>query len=191
MKTLYLIRHGHSLHNEYFTRMGPKAFVLPEMKDSPLTDKGREQSRKLAETIHSDIELVLVSPLTRTLETAHNIFKDKNIPIKCLECLREYPMGLHTCNIRSEASKLQKTFPEIDFSDISGKDVFWKTDGESLEELNVRIENMKEYIRNLPETKIAVVSHNSFIGQLKDKHISQLENNEQELQHCYPYKYKL
>ena len=193
MKTLYLIRHGHSLHNELFPKLGVQAFRIPEVRDSPLTEKGHAQSKKLGETIGNKcIELVLVSPLMRTLETAHNIFKDENVPIRCIEGLREYPLGLDTCNIRSDVSVLSEKFPYIDFSHlVSDTDIYWQKNGETLQELDERIGAFVEYVRGLPETKIAVVSHNSWIGRLKDKHISQLENGEEELQHCYPYEYTL
>ena len=32
MKTLYLIRHGHSLHNELFPKLGMQAFRIPEVR---------------------------------------------------------------------------------------------------------------------------------------------------------------
>ena len=193
MKTLYLIRHGHSLHNELFPKMGVQAFRIPEVRDSPLTETGHTQSKKLGETIgNKGIELVLVSPLMRTLETAHNIFKDENVPIRCIEGLREHPLGLDPCNIRSDVTVLSEKFPYIDFTHlVSDTDIYWKTDGETLQELDERIGAFVEYVKGLPETKIAVISHNSWIGRLKDKHISQLENGEEELQHCYPYEYTL
>ena len=193
MKTLYLIRHGHSLHNELFPKLGVQAFRIPEVRDSPLTETGHAQSKKLGETIaNKGIELVLVSPLMRTLETAHNIFKDENVPIRCIEGLREHPLGLDTCNIRSDVSVLSEKFQKIDFSHlVSDTDIYWQKDGETIQELDERIGAFVEYVKGLPETKIAVVSHNSWIGRLKDRHISQLENGEEELLHCIPYEYKL
>ena len=44
---------------------------------------------------------------------------------------------------------------------------------------------MFDWIGQRRETRIAIVSHSSFIGQLKDKKIGD-ENNE--LKHCHPYK---
>ena len=46
-KTLFLIRHGHALHNELFHKMGVKAFRIPEVIDSPLTQKGIQQAQQL------------------------------------------------------------------------------------------------------------------------------------------------
>ena len=46
-KTLYLIRHGYSLHNELFHKLGVKAFRMKETIDSPLTFLGEQQSIEL------------------------------------------------------------------------------------------------------------------------------------------------
>ena len=190
---LYLIRHGKALHNELYEIIGVHAFRAPEVIDSPLTNVGHQQARVLAETIHEkNIDLVLVSPLMRALQTAHGIFKDTNIPIRCLECLREYPIGEDTCNQRSDISLLKVRFPKIDFSKIEiDEDILWTETRETRENLQKRVDEAKRYIKTLPETKIAVVSHNGFIGQLKDKHISYMENGEQDLKHCEPYEYKM
>lgn len=46
-KNLYLIRHGHSLHNELFNKVGVEAFRTPLTIDSPLTNEGHLQSIEL------------------------------------------------------------------------------------------------------------------------------------------------
>ena len=192
-QSLYLIRHGKALHNELYDIIGVNAFRAPEVVDSPLTSEGHQQALDLGETIHDkNIELVLVSPLTRALQTAHGIFKNTDIPIRCLECLREYPIGEDTCNQRSDISLLKVRFPRIDFSKIEiDEDILWTETRETRENLQKRVDEAKRYIKTLPETKIAIVSHNGFIGQLKDKHISYMENGEQDLKHCEPYEYKM
>jgi len=186
---LYLIRHGYSLHNELFKKMGVQAFRIPEVIDSPLIEEGKQQAEELSKVIHEkEIDLVLVSPLVRTLETANIIFKDINIPIKCMEMIREYPMGEDTCNQRKDKNELVKLYPHIDFSEIKeDKDIYWKPERESIENLEKRIDLVKKYIKQLDYKKIAIVSHNSFMGQFKDKYISYTENGDEELKHCYPY----
>ena len=58
----------------------------------------------------------------------------------------------------------------------------------SKEELEKRIEILKEYIKIRPEKHIAIVSHSSYIGQMIFKKI---EDEKNELKHCHPYIYKL
>ena len=39
-KRLFFIRHGYSLHNQLYPKMGMSAFYDPEVIDSPLLNKG-------------------------------------------------------------------------------------------------------------------------------------------------------
>jgi len=192
-KLLYLIRHGHALHNELFQNIGVQAFRLPEVIDSPLTDTGIKQAQDLGGDWlnKTDIELVLVSPLSRCLETAINVF-DHTTPIICQEFLREFPIGEDTCNMRSDTNFLRDKYPVIDFKDINLlTDSLWTEEREPIEGLDKRVQQMIEYIKRRPEKKIAIVSHASFIGHFKDNHIAYIENGEQELKHCFPYEYRL
>jgi len=197
-KLLYLIRHGKALHNDKFIEMNMdvNAFRIPEVIDSPLTEEGHYQSINLGNNWENkyDIELVLVSPLTRTLETAMNIFGETNIPIISKEFLREYPIGRDTCNKRSDISILKNKFPKINFDIDQNKDIYWKENEEFMEninDLNLRINLMKKYIFNLKEKNIAIVGHSSHLGQFKDNFIPFIENGDTELKHCYPYEYIL
>ena len=194
IKNLYLIRHGHSLHNELFHKIGVQAFRIPATIDSPLTNEGHFQSIELGQSWgkKKEIELILVSPLTRTLETCMNIFGDTEIPMISQEFLREYPIGEDTCNKRSDTETLKDKFPTVNFTDINLlNDSLWTEKREPIEGLDKRIEEMITYIRGRPEQKIAIVSHSSYIGHFKDNHIAYQENGDEELKHCYPYEYEL
>ena len=193
-KSLYLIRHGHSLHNELFHKIGVQAFRIPATIDSPLTQEGHLQSIELGQSWQKkkEIELVLVSPLTRTLETCMNIFGDTEIPIISQEFLREYPIGEDTCNKRSSLTLLKNHFPKIEFQLDVDQDTLWKEDyRENMIELEQRLEKMITYLQKRHEKNIAIVGHSSFFGQFKDNHIGYLENGDEELKHCYPYEFIL
>ena len=194
MKVLQLIRHGYSLHNELFTKIGVQAFRIPLSYDAPLTNHGHVESIELGYNWDKkhDIELVLVSPLTRTLETCMNIFGDTNIPIECHEFLREYPIGEDTCNKRSSLTEIKGKYPKIDFNLSMDDDLLWKENyRETIPELEIRIQIMINYIRSRKETNIAIVGHSSFLGQFKDNHIGYLENGDHDLKHCHPYEFIL
>ena len=194
MKVLQLIRHGYSLHNELFTKIGVQAFRIPLSYDAPLTNHGHVESIELGYNWDKkhDIELVLVSPLTRTLETCMNIFGDTNIPIECHEFLREYPIGEDTCNKRSSLTEIKGKYLKIDFHLSMDDDLLWKENyRETIPELEIRIQIMINYIRSRKETNIAIVGHSSFLGQFKDNHIGYKENGEPELKHCHPYEFIL
>ena len=86
----------------------------------------------------------------------------------------------------------QILYTNIIFDNIqSDEDIYWSEKRERIDELDDRINIIKEYLLKRNETKIAIISHGSWIGKLKDNHISYQENGDAELKHCYPYEYKL
>jgi len=194
-KLIYLIRHGVAQHNDNFLKYGKQTFYDPKFKDTHLTSIGELQSKRLNSewTNIDDVELVLISPLYRTLQTANNIFMNKDIQMLSLEDLREYPMGKHTCNMRSNRKILKNDFPNINFNLlVSDSDILWDPNTEeSITSLEYRIEKIKEFIKNRTEDKICIISHTAFIEKMKDNKISLLENNENEIKHCYPYQMNL
>ena len=82
---------------------------------------------------------------------------------------------------------MESNFPWIDFSNINEK-TDWPEKDETVEELEKRIQILKDYIKTRPEKNIAIVSHSSYIGQMIFKKI---EDEKNELKHCSPYLYKL
>ncbi|TVY84750.1 putative phosphatase SPAC5H10.03 [Lachnellula suecica] len=69
VKTLYLVRHGQGFHNVSESQPHGNSFV----KDPLLTPVGKMQCaglRKLFAEFHDNIDLVLASPLRRTVQTA-------------------------------------------------------------------------------------------------------------------------
>lgn len=190
-KILYCIRHGLAEHNINYQKYGVSTFYDSKYVDTSLIPEGFRQVRGLRREwnqLHT-IELVIVSPLKRTLQTATELFKEHSVPMIALECSREYPMGLQTCNKRSPRDSLKIKYPQVNFDDLqTNYDEMWFPHREeTLEELNSRIEKLKEFIVSRPETHIALVNHSSFIGQMINGHISYLENGETELEYCVPY----
>ena len=189
-KTLYCIRHGTALHNVLFWDYGSE--VYQKYRDTPLVAKGVEEAKKLGKTWKEidNIELILVSPLLRTLQTASHIFENKNIPMLALDCIMEYPQGYSDiCNHRKTIVELKPCYPNIDFSYINKKKDIWRPDrDETINELNSRINELKKFIKSRNEKHIAIISHSSYLGHFLFNKIGD-ENNE--LEHCMPYIHKL
>ena len=191
MKYLCFIRHGVSQHNVLYHNLGKRVFYDARYPDTKLTPKGVQQSITLANTWKdiNKIELVLCSSLSRTLETARNIFNNMNIPIFALDILKEFPQGLQTCNKRTDKKILINEYPEIDFTNVDDIDTMWNHEREeTIDELDQRINLLNEFLKGRKETEIAIIGHNSFIGKYKDNEIGLIENGKEELLHCYPYK---
>lgn len=181
-KKLYCIRHGESLHNILYPIIGEDAYI--KNRDTPLTHLGTIQSLNLSNSWDEikNIELIIVSPLIRTLETCKNIFiNNKNIPIIALDYLLEHPLGIHYCNYRKNIKILKKLYNNVNFDEIVFDEYNWKNQKESEEELNDRISNLKIWLKNRKENNIAIIGHNSFFKKLLNI------NNDNFLNHCYPY----
>ena len=194
-KYLYAIRHGEATHNVLFKEVGMMAFFDENYYDTELTDKGFNQAQDLGNKWldKTKMDLVIVSPLSRTLQTAVNIFKNTDVKIIALDCLKEYPQGLHTCNRRKTKKELIKLFPTIDFNNLdSNEDLMWSDiDTEPIEELLRRINKMHDFIESTPHKNIALVGHNSFISMIKDQKLNRNQDGLDELKHCHPYKINL
>ncbi|KAL3698924.1 hypothetical protein R1sor_016946 [Riccia sorocarpa] len=199
-KNIYLVRHGQGFHN-VAGEMDFGAYMSPEFFDASLTSRGWQQVAALRNHVRSNgvassLQLVVVSPLTRTLQTAVGVFggddilngnstetplmidgvgKDKHKavssvgapPFVAVEWCREH-MGLHPCDQREPIRTYRSLFPAIDFSDVeSDEDILWSaTVRESQEDLIGRAKNFVKWILKRRETEIAVVSHSGFLRHL-------------------------
>jgi len=65
------IRHGEAIHNVLYDRIGTDAFT--QFQDTSLTTQGMLQALEARRKVPR-IDVVLVSPLMRTLQTASVIF---------------------------------------------------------------------------------------------------------------------
>ena len=86
-----------------------------DYRDTHLLHEGYLQAKECKEKhkeILDDVELVLVSPLTRTLQTAVGIFGKSpffRTKMRALDCLMEYPQGgPELCNKRKEKYDIGK-----------------------------------------------------------------------------------
>ena len=187
-KTVYFVRHGYALHNMLFHVIGTDAYKI---RDTQLLAEGVEQAKNLGNTWDNinNIEIVVCSPLTRTLDTATLVFKNTNHKIIALDSLLEYPLGTdENCNQRKDKNVLQSLYPHVDFSLIQD-DVFpWKQNNETIEELQMRANTFVEWIKTRPEKHICAVSHSSYISNIINDVIGDEYN---ELKHCFPYEYKI
>ena len=105
MHTLYFTRHGETVWNVENKICG--------MTDSPLTERGRQQARKLGEAVKASgvhIDEILYSPLSRAADTARAIAEATGIPARCEPRLREQCFGRYEGTPRDgEEFRISKT----------------------------------------------------------------------------------
>lgn len=83
---IYFIRHGETLWNTLKIFQGSS--------NSPLTEKGREQARKLGERLKdTKFTNFYSSPMGRTIETSQLIIGDRDIKIETIDEFKEISVG--------------------------------------------------------------------------------------------------
>ncbi|KAG6421947.1 hypothetical protein SASPL_118507 [Salvia splendens] len=195
-KTIHLVRHAQGIHNVVGDK-NYKAYMSPEYFDAHLTQLGWQQVDNLRKHVHSsglikNIDLVITSPLLRTIQTAVGVFggeaysgKMDNLPlmvtnagnsdrsaISSLDCprivavelCREH-LGVHPCDKRRSISEYQSLFPAVDFSLIeSDDDVLWKADvRETKDEVAARGMNFMNCFSNC-ELRSMVILDRGMVG---------------------------
>ncbi|KAE8657020.1 Detected protein of unknown function [Hibiscus syriacus] len=187
-KRIHLVRHAQGMHNvESDKSRDPLASF--ELFDAQLSPLGWQQVVDQRETVRRSgllgkIEVVIVSPMSRTLQTAVGIFggedqadglhvtswQDSNVesrpPIVAYELCRER-MGKYECDKRESISQYRSRFPGVDFSLAKDEDeVLWDpNERETLEAVNARAIKFLKWLWERKEKVIAVVSHGVFLQQ--------------------------
>ncbi|KAE9363944.1 phosphoglycerate mutase-like protein [Stipitochalara longipes BDJ] len=153
-----IIRHGEALHN--ITR----DYAFP---DPPLTEKGLSDARQLS--IDSTPDLIIVSPMTRTIQTATEAFgflilsPDRKIKTQVWPELRE--AHDHICCKGSIKEEMMTKFPGFDFSDCHDE---WDYPPHTTESAVARGEEVRRKLRGLAEMHkhIVLVTHRGFAAFL-------------------------
>ena len=182
VKTVHLVRHGQGFHNlmadiasvsgrtwTQFTHTPENPYVMPEILDAPLTEKGRQQALVLQPRVKSfDVqpELVVVGPNCRALQTGAIVFEHLlgTVPFLAHEMVRE-ECGVHYCDKRRPKSRQEKEFPMIDFSLLETEEdaIFQEDSRESKLDVGERIYKFMEWLASRPEKHIAIASHSGWL----------------------------
>uniref|UniRef100_A0A6S8XG61 Phosphoglycerate mutase-like protein n=1 Tax=Ditylum brightwellii TaxID=49249 RepID=A0A6S8XG61_9STRA len=210
-KKVHFIRHAEGYHNVATSETGSNECLLRgnipakehPLYDSRLTSVGIHQAQQLKEILahrpsggrsFTAFDLVVVSPLTRTCETARHIFgrartpgspafldpgqapdgtpeHQAGIPVPAPrilireECRERW--GHYVCDGRRPISEIAAEFPDFDFSEVRhNEDVFYTEDREDSDHCRERSMQFLEWLNSRPEKCIAVVTHSSFLRHL-------------------------
>lgn len=144
----------------YFTRHGEtkwnKLGIIQGQLDSPLTDKGIEMGKSLAEKSRDlEFDAIYSSDLSRAYDTARLICPDREI-IKT-PLLREIDVGSWS----GKNIKDVKTSDEILYKKyFEDPENYFRPDGESIYDLKNRVEKFyEENIYNSEDENILIVTH--------------------------------
>ena len=146
-----LIRHAEGYHN-----LSAKDW---QIVSPSLTPRGISQCKKLKDKIKNiEFDLIIVSPLLRTLQTAEEIFDISNKFIST-ELIRE--AVVNPCDFRESKNESKSKFPYINFDLINDDCNFNKN--ESNEDVIKRCNSFYNWLITLKEENIAIVTHGQFL----------------------------
>ncbi|KAJ9166431.1 hypothetical protein P3X46_021189 [Hevea brasiliensis] len=195
-KTIHLVRHAQGIHNVEGEK-DYNAYLSEELFDACLTPLGWQQVDNLRKHVqerglNKKIELVITSPLLRTMQTAVGVFGGEGYtdgieapplmvanagesnrpaisslncpPFVAVELCREH-LGVHPCDRRRSINEYRPLFPAIDFSLIENDaDILWTADvREENQDVAARGQKFLSWLWTRKEKEIAVVTHSGFL----------------------------
>lgn len=151
---IYITRHGETQWNNEGRMQG--------WNNSDLTEKGREDARKLGERLkHVDFDCIYCSPLGRAIETANQIKGNKDIKIEMNDDLKEMGFGAWE---GMEHTKIKERYEEQQFNFWNKPQLYESIEGESYQELIDRVGNvLNNIINNACGENILIVAHAAVI----------------------------
>ncbi|UZP40141.1 hypothetical protein NXS19_007957 [Fusarium pseudograminearum] len=156
MTRVHILRHGQALHN--VQRGYPH-------RDPPLTDLGTRQARNVQQTLKVKPDLIIVSPMTRTIQTMYIVFRylliTGDAEIQVWPDLREAHDA--TCNKGVARADLAAKFPHLD---LSGCPERWDFPSHTPGDATVRAERVRQRVSEIAKAgkykDIVLVTHRGF-----------------------------
>jgi broad specificity phosphatase PhoE len=154
---VFMVRHGATILSDEDRFAGAT--------DVPLSDAGREQTRRLAERLSDeDITVVYASPLGRTVETAQILAAPHEVEVQTRDGLREINHGRWEQMTRRE---VEEKFPEEAAEWEKDPYTFAPLGGESGLAVTARaLPVLIDIVRAHPAENVLVVSHKATIRLL-------------------------
>ncbi|RDL38594.1 Phosphoglycerate mutase-like protein [Venustampulla echinocandica] len=182
-KIIYLVRHGQAEHN--ISEQNPQG--NSSVKDPNLTPLGRSQCQDLRSRFphHSSVEIVLASPLRRTIQTAVTAFGSvlsrPEVPLLLVPLAQE--ISARPCDTGTDPEVLEAAMQDV----LVNVDVKVNLDGRidyglleegwngkagkyeaSLKAVEQRAAELRRFLWKRPETSIVLVTHGAFLHYLTE-----------------------
>jgi broad specificity phosphatase PhoE len=163
---MYLLRHGQSYFNLHFSATR----VDPGIEDPELTPLGAEQAAAAAmQLADAALTRIIISPYTRTLQTAQPILAIHRVPAEIRHEVRE--RTAFVCDIGSPPELLASRFPHHDFAHLPAR--WWHEGVESLPQTIARADAFRAHMAASEDSATTLlVSHWAFILALTGSSIS-------------------
>jgi probable phosphoglycerate mutase len=152
-KTVYFVRHGQSLANVSAVFQGP---------DSPLSETGHSQARRIAERVSKlSCEALISSPFRRAGETAAAIARETGLVPEYSKLFVERlkPSSINGRPFNDEDARAIWMEWERSLYTLAKR----VEDGENFADLIARADNALTFLRDRKEASLAVVTHGFFL----------------------------
>jgi broad specificity phosphatase PhoE len=163
---MILLRHGQSEFNLHFnaTRRDPG------IVDPRLTELGHTQAREAAQQLTGQgIERIIVSPYTRTLQTARPVAAALGLPLTIDPIVRE--RYAFACDIGSPRAALEQDWPDHDFGQLAP--IWWPSEEEPEHAVVDRAARFRtDLARRHDWANTLVISHWGFILSLTGQSVA-------------------
>lgn len=169
-KIIHFVRHAEGFHNVAGKQDPVFGYLREDMVDAKLTELGIKQCQQLSERSLKAVknaELLVASPLNRTLQTALYSFRHLlgKIPWVVVDEVREQT-GLHPCDRRESITTKKAAFPQFDFSNvINDEDPLYDlyTLREPHHKVAERAKKFLSWLKEREENEIIVVAHAGYL----------------------------
>lgn len=154
---LIFMRHGEATDNVN------ELISDKEIYWSILTEKGVKTVKESIDYLPSDIDIMYVSPLPRTIETAHYVFeKFSSLNVVIDDRIREIQYGKYShCKNNDELDEVRKKQIDGDYM------VRFGDYGENKLDIEMRLSNFLIDVSRLNFKNVLIVSHGSVISYMK------------------------
>ncbi len=156
---ILLVRHGEAAHNSRWREHSAT-------RDTLLTERGHQQAQALAgHSALAQCTLVVVSPLSRAIQTAVEIFGEQP---RCRVCLCALHTERHSdtpCNTGTPRSELAMRFPFVRSWEgfHSLPEQWWPTaEDDAHDRWRERVLRFLAWLRAQPESRVVVIGHGAF-----------------------------
>ncbi|KAJ4340201.1 hypothetical protein N0V95_007582 [Ascochyta clinopodiicola] len=152
---IHIVRHGQSLHN--IDRGYPH-------RDPPLTSAGQEATKQIK--IPAVPDLIIISPMTRTIQTAMNMFPAVFTTTPFPVAVQIWPDLRETyeaeCNKGLSREAISAKFPQLDFAGCPNE---WNHPPHTMAGATARAESVRMRLKELSKenSNIVLITHRGFI----------------------------
>ncbi len=157
LRGMLLLRHGQSYFNLHFS----ESRIDPGIEDPELTPLGMAQAQGVAEQLAGTLSRVIVSPYTRTLQTAQPILRTNHrAQVEIMHEVRE--RAVFVCDVGSSPAALAVRFPHHDFSPLPPR--WWPAEAETPQQTIDRADAFRMLMAARDDSATTLlVSHWAFI----------------------------